>query len=98
MLHRSGPLPPGETLRHRAVLNRGHGVRTRVYRAPERSVPPLWPAGPMRAAGGAGRWRLFCNAYRRPPVTTAFKKSKMKTSQRGKLLAPLAASSSACLD
>jgi len=65
----------------RAVLNRGHGVRTRVYRAPKESLPHCALREQLRTAGsaappGGARSRV----PRRPSATTAFK-AKMQTEE-----------------
>jgi transposase len=65
--------PAGETLSHRAVLNRGHGVRTRVYRAPKeacRSCPLRSSCAPPKARAA---WRRSITRIEEPAATTAFK-------------------------
>ncbi len=70
--------PAGETLRHRAVLNRGHGVRTHVYRAPKdacRGCPLRSQCAPPNSRAA---WRRSITRLAEPAATTAFK-AKMKT-------------------
>ena len=72
--------PAGETLRHRAVLNRGHGVRTRVYRAPKeacRTCVLREQCAPPRARPA---WRRSVTRIEEPSATTAFK-AKMQTEE-----------------
>ncbi len=78
--------PAGETLRRRAVLNRGHGVRTRMYRAPKescRSCPLRSSCAPPKARAG---WRRSITRIEEPAATTAFK-AKMKTEEAQQIYA-----------
>jgi len=72
--------PAGKKLQHRARLNRGHGVRTHVYRAPK----GICSACPLRddcaPPGAKPDWRRSVTRTEEPGATTAFK-SKMKTEE-----------------
>jgi hypothetical protein len=70
--------PAGETLRHRAVLNRGHGVRTRVYRAPKEACRTCALREQCAPPGARPGWRRSITRIEEPSETTAFK-AKMKT-------------------
>src|SRR5271163_285002 len=70
--------PAGETLRHRAVLNRGHGVRTRVYRAPKEACHTCALREQCAPPGARPGWRRSITRIEEPSETTAFK-AKMKT-------------------
>jgi len=70
--------PAGETLRHRAVLNRGHGVRTRVYRAPKEACRTCALREQCAPPGARPAWRRSVTRIEEPSATTAFK-AKMKT-------------------
>jgi Transposase DDE domain len=67
--------PAGETLRHRAVLNRGHGVRTRVYRAPKEACRTCALREQCAPPGARPAWRR-----------SAFK-AKMKTEEARQIYA-----------
>jgi transposase len=70
--------PAGQTLLPAAMLNRGHGVRTQVYRAPKeacRNCPLRDECAPPNPRAG---WRRSITRIAEPPATTAFK-AKMKT-------------------
>jgi hypothetical protein len=70
--------PAGETLRHRAVLNRGHGVRTHVYRAPKEACRTCALREQCAPSGARPAWRRSITRIEEPSQTTAFK-AKMKT-------------------
>jgi len=72
--------PAGETLRHRAVLNRGHGVRTRVYRAPKEACRTCALREQCAPPGARPAWRRSVTRIEEPSATTAFK-AKMKTEE-----------------
>lgn len=78
--------PAGEKLQHRAVLNRGHGVRTRVYRAPK----GVCNACPLRndcaPPGARPDWRRSVTRIEEPGPTSAFK-AKMKTEEAQRIYA-----------
>src|SRR5882724_7345933 len=65
--------PAGETLRHRAVLNRGHGVRTRVYRAPKEACRTCALREQCAPPGARPAWRRSVTRIEEPSATTAFK-------------------------
>lgn len=72
--------PAGELLRGRALLNRGNGVRTRVYRAPKTACPtcPLrHQCAPKKARQ---KWVRSITRLIEPAATTAFK-NKMATQE-----------------
>jgi Transposase DDE domain len=78
--------PTGEKLQHRAVLNRGHGVRTHVYRAPQ----GICCACPLRddcaPPGAKPAWHRSVTRIEEPGATTAFK-AKMKTEEARQIYA-----------
>ena len=72
--------PAGEILHARALLNRGNGVRTRVYHAPKAVCPncPLRSqCGPPKARR---KWVRSITRLIEPAATTAFK-NKMATAE-----------------
>ena len=78
--------PAGQTLVHAAVLNRGHGVRTHVYRAPKeacRNCPLRDSCAPPNPRAS---WRRSITRREEPTATTAFK-SKMKTEEARQIYA-----------
>jgi hypothetical protein len=72
--------PAGEILSSRALLNRGNGVRTRVYHAPKAACPscPLRDQCAPRKA--RGKWVRSITRLIEPAATTAFK-AKMATQE-----------------
>src|SRR6266436_2548930 len=72
--------PAGGTLRHRAVLNRGHGVRTRVYRAPKEACRTCALREQCAPPGARPAWRRSVTRIEEPSATTAFK-AKRKTEE-----------------
>lgn len=72
--------PAGQTLRHHAVLNRGHGVRTHVYRAPKAACRTCAYRSECASKNARPGWRRSLTRIEEPPATTAFK-IKMKTEQ-----------------
>jgi transposase len=70
--------PAGEALRQRVVLNRGHGVRTRVYRAPKEACRTCAMREQCAPPGARPAWRRSITRIEEPSETTAFK-TKMKT-------------------
>jgi hypothetical protein len=70
--------PAGEALRQRVVLNRGHGVRTRVYRAPKEACRTCALREQCAPPGARPAWRRSITRIEEPSETTAFK-TKMKT-------------------
>ena len=57
--------PAGKILTHHALLNRGNGVRTHVYRAPKTACPNCPLRGQLRSTGGAARLEAIHHASRR---------------------------------
>lgn len=78
--------PAGEKLQRRAALNRGHGVRTHVYRAPK----GVCSACPLRndcaPPGARPEWRRSVTRIEEPDATAAFK-AKMKTEEAQQIYA-----------
>src|SRR6266478_5382714 len=72
--------PAGETLRHRAVLNRGHGVHTHVYRGPKAACPNCPLRGRCAPRDARPEWRRSITRLEEPATTTAFK-AKMATEE-----------------
>jgi transposase len=71
--------PAGATLvRRRAVLQRGHGVRTRVYRAPREACRSCALREHCAPPGARPAWRRSITRLEEPAATAAFK-AKMKT-------------------
>jgi transposase len=70
--------PAGEALRQRVVLNRGHGVGTRVYRAPKEACRTCALREQCAPPGARPAWRRSITRIEEPWETTAFK-TKMKT-------------------
>ena len=70
--------PAGETLRHHAVLNRGHGVRTHVYHAPKAACGNCTHRRECAPQQAHADWRRSITRREEPAATTAFK-SKMQT-------------------
>jgi transposase len=78
--------PAGQTLLHAAILNRGHGVRTHVYRAPKeacRKCPLRSQCAPPNPRAG---WRRSITRIEEPSATTSFK-AKMKTEEAQQIYA-----------
>ncbi len=78
--------PAGQTLRHAAVLNRGHGVRTHVYRAPKEACCACPLRGSCAPANSHTAWRRSVTRIEEPAATTAFK-AKMKTEEAQQIYA-----------
>jgi transposase len=71
--------PAGEKLlRRRAVIQRGHGVRTHVYRAPKQACCACALRDQCAPPGARPAWRRSITRLEEPPATTAFK-AKMRT-------------------
>jgi hypothetical protein len=72
--------PAGEILEHRALLNRGNGVRTHVYRAPKTACarcPLRSQCAPKKARA---QWTRSITRMEEPAETASFK-AKMATEQ-----------------
>src|SRR5271169_2585192 len=65
--------PAGEALRPGAILNRGHGVRRHVYRAPKQACRTCALRGPCAPPGARPAWRRSITRIAEPAATTAFK-------------------------
>jgi len=78
LLHLSG----GERLRHHALLNRGHGVRTHVYRAPKAACANCIHRSACAPQKSRLAWGRSITRIEEPATTTAFK-TKMKTEEAG---------------
>jgi DDE family transposase len=78
--------PAGETLRHGAVLNRGNGVRTHVYRAPKEACRTCALRGECSPPNSRSAWRRSITRIEEPSATTAFK-TKMKTEEARQIYA-----------
>ncbi len=71
--------PAGEKLhRRRAVMNRGHGVRTHVYRAPKEACCGCALRDQCAPPNARAAWRRSITRIEEPAATSAFK-AKMKT-------------------
>jgi transposase len=78
--------PAGESLRHHALLNRGNGVRTHVYRAPKAACatcPLRRQCAPSKARV---QWVRSITRLEEPEETTAFK-TKMTTKRAQEIYA-----------
>jgi hypothetical protein len=78
--------PAGESLRHHALLNRGNGVRTHVYRAPKAACatcPLRRQCAPSKARV---QWVRSITRLEEPEETTAFK-TKMATKRAQEIYA-----------
>jgi transposase len=78
--------PAGELLQHRAVLNRGNGVRTHVYRAPKEACRTCALRGECSPPNSRSAWRRSITRIEEPSETTAFK-TKMKTEEARQIYA-----------
>lgn len=72
--------PAGQILRHRALLNRGHGVRTHVYRAPKTACATCELRDDCAPKKARGQWVRSITRMEEPAATTAFK-AKMATKE-----------------
>ena len=78
--------PAGQTLRHHALLNRGHGVRTHVYRAPKAACANCIHRGQCAPQKARPDWRRSITRIEEPVTTTAFK-AKMETEEARQIYA-----------
>ena len=78
--------PAGQTLRHHALLNRGHGVRTHVYRAPKAACGTCLHRGECAPQKARPEWRRSITRIEEPATTTAFK-AKMETGEARQIYA-----------
>jgi transposase len=72
--------PAGQILHARALLNRGNGVRTRVYRAPKAACPNCPLRDQCAAKKSRQKWVRSITRLIEPAATTAFK-NKMATAE-----------------
>jgi len=70
--------PAGQLLTHQALLNREHGVRTHVYKAPKAACRACLHRGECASKNARPDWRRSITRIEEPAATTAFK-AKMKT-------------------
>jgi transposase len=78
--------PAGQTLRHHALLNRGHGVRTHVYRAPKAACGTCLHRRECAPQKARPEWRRSITRIEEPATTTAFK-AKMETEEARQIYA-----------
>jgi transposase len=78
--------PAGQTLRHHALLNRGHGVRTHVYRAPKAACANCIHRCHCAPQKARPDWRRSITRIEEPVTTTAFK-AKMETEEARQIYA-----------
>ncbi len=72
--------PVGQTLGHHAILNREHGVRTHVYRAPKEACRTCAHRSECAPQKPRSEWVRSITRMEEPAETTAFK-AKMATEQ-----------------
>jgi transposase len=72
--------PAGQLLTHHAILNREHGVRTHVYKAPKAACRSCLHRGECASKNPRPDWRRSITRIEEPAPTTAFK-AKMKTTE-----------------
>ena len=72
--------PAGQLLTHHAVLNREHGVRTHVYKAPKAACHTCEHRTECASKHARPDWRRSITRIEEPVATTAFK-AKMKTTE-----------------
>ena len=70
--------PVGQTLKHHAILNREHGVRTHVYRAPKQACRTCAHRSECAPQKPRSQWVRSITRIEEPAATTAFK-AKMET-------------------
>jgi transposase len=70
--------PVGFQLTHHAVLNRGNGVRTHVYKAPKKACPDCKYRDQCSSKKASPDWRRSITRLEEPAETVAFK-AKMET-------------------
>lgn len=78
--------PAGQTLTHHALLNRDHGVRTHVYRAPKKACPHCPLRDQCAPQQARPEWRRSITRLQEPSTTTAFKQ-KMATEEAKQIYA-----------
>ena len=72
--------PTGQTLGHLHILNRGHGVRTHVYRAPKEACRTCAHRSECAPQKPRSEWVRSITRMEEPAETTAFK-AKMATEE-----------------
>ena len=78
--------PAGQTLTHHARLNRDHGVRTHVYRAPKKACPNCPLRDQCAPQQAQPEWRRSITRLEEPSATTTFKQ-KMATEEAKQIYA-----------
>jgi len=78
--------PAGKILIPHALLNRGNGVHTRVYRAPKTACPNCPLRGQCAPQEARPAWRRSITRIEEPATTTAFK-AKMATEEAQQIYA-----------
>ncbi len=72
--------PAGQRLTHHALINRGHGVRTHVYKAPKAACRCCAYRDQCASKKAGPDWRRSVTRLEEPPGTIAFK-AKMQTEE-----------------
>ncbi len=78
--HDSFTCPAGEILTHRAIQNRGHGVRVHVYRAPREACRTCTLRSQCAPQKARSQWVRSITRLEEPAATLAFK-AKMATEE-----------------
>lgn len=78
--------PAGQLLTHHGLLNREHGVRTHVYRAPKAACPGCPLREQCAPQPARAEWRRSITRIEEPAATTAFK-TKMSTEEARQIYA-----------
>jgi len=78
--------PAGKILTHHALLNRGSGVHTHVYRAPKTACPSCPRRGQCAPQQARPAWTRSITRMEEPATTTAFK-AKMATAEAQQIYA-----------
>jgi hypothetical protein len=78
--------PAGKVLTHHALLNRGNGVHTHVYRAPKAACPNCPLRGQCAPPDARPAWRRSITRLEEPATTTVFK-AKMATEEARQIYA-----------
>jgi hypothetical protein len=91
--------PAGKILTHHALLNRGNGVHTHVYRAPKAACPNCPLRGQCAPLDARPAWRRSITRLEEPATTTVFK-AKMATEEARQIYAKRSQNCGvpACLD
>jgi transposase len=78
--------PVGQALTHHALMNRAHGVRTHVYRAPKKACPTCPLRDQCAPQQARPDWRRSITRLEEPSATIAFKR-KMATEEAKQIYA-----------